>query len=67
MARKTRIQFFGTYHVTTRGDGGQKIFREFQDYERLSFLMTQFAATAAITMLRKSIKKIANKYSFIQA
>ena len=40
MARKPRIQFPGAfYHVITRGNGGQKIFRDFQDHERyLSFL-----------------------------
>jgi hypothetical protein len=40
MARKPRIQFPGAfYHVIARGNGGQKIFRDFQDYELyLSFL-----------------------------
>jgi REP element-mobilizing transposase RayT len=40
MARKLRVQFPGAfYHVITRGNGGQKIFRDFQDFERyLSFL-----------------------------
>ena len=40
MARKPRILFSGAfYHVIGRGNGGQKIFRDFQDYERyLSFL-----------------------------
>jgi hypothetical protein len=41
MALEQRIHFFGTYHVPTRGNGGQKIFREFQDYERLGFLIEQ--------------------------
>ena len=40
MARKPRIQFPGAfYHVIAQGKRGQKIFRDFQDYERyLSFL-----------------------------
>ena len=40
MARKPRIQFPGAfYHVIARGNGGQKIFRDSQDYERyLSYL-----------------------------
>ncbi|MBW1863094.1 MAG: transposase [Deltaproteobacteria bacterium] len=40
MARKPRIHFNGAlYHVIARGNRGQKIFRDDQDYERyLSFL-----------------------------
>ena len=40
MARKPRIHFPGAfYHVIARGNRGQKIFRDDQDYERyLSFL-----------------------------
>ena len=40
MARKPRIQYPGAfYHVIAWGNGGQKIFRDSQDYERyLSFL-----------------------------
>jgi REP element-mobilizing transposase RayT len=40
MARKPRIQFPGAfYHVIARGNGGQKIFRDSQDYEQyLSYL-----------------------------
>ena len=40
MARKPRIQYPGAfYHVIARGNGGQKIFRDSQDYERyISFL-----------------------------
>ena len=40
MARKPRIEYPGAfYHVIARGNGGQKIFRDSQDYERyLSFL-----------------------------
>jgi putative transposase len=40
MARKPRILFPGAfYHVIARGNGGQKIFRDSQDYERyLSYL-----------------------------
>ena len=40
MARKPRIQYPGAfYHVIARGNGGQKIFRDSQDYARyISFL-----------------------------
>ena len=40
MARKPRIQYPGAfYHVIARGNGGQKIFRDSQDYERyINFL-----------------------------
>ncbi len=40
MFRKPRIHFPGDfYHVIARGNRGQKIFRDDQDYERyLSFL-----------------------------
>ena len=40
MARKPRIHFPGAfYHVIARGNRGQKIFRDDQDYQRyLSFL-----------------------------
>jgi len=40
MARKPRVHFPGAfYHVIARGNRGQKIFRDAQDYERyLDFL-----------------------------
>ena len=62
MARKPRIQYPGAfYHVIARGNGGQKIFRDSQDYERYSYFL-ELSAYIHLNPVRGGLVKKPHQY-----